>query len=104
MTTNPLSKSANAAYNDSTNQLARTDHSKIADAYTSCANGDRTNTGYQAGSNNQLLSARTYSYTYDNEENLKTRTKIATGRHGRIPAITATFGKRDEQDAAVCHA
>ena len=30
------------------------------------------------------------------------RQKLLQGEHGRIPAITATFGKRDEQDAAVC--
>jgi hypothetical protein len=41
--------------------------SAIADAYTYCANGDRTNMGYQAGSNDQLLSAGTNSYTYDNK-------------------------------------
>jgi hypothetical protein len=54
--------------------------STIADAYTYCANGDHTNMSYQAGSNNQLFSAETYSYTYDNEVNLKTRTKIAIGK------------------------
>ncbi len=72
----------NSIYNyDNTNQLAGADHSAISDeGYTYDANGNRTNAGYQTGTNNQLFSDGTYNYTYDAEGNLKTRTEIATGK------------------------
>ena len=44
------------------------------EAYSYDANGNRTNTGYVTGTNNQLSSDGTYAYTYDDEGNLKTRT------------------------------
>jgi RHS repeat-associated protein len=65
---------------DDTNQLTGADHSNIADeSYSYDANGNRTNAGYQTGSNNQLFSDGRYTYTYDDEGNLISRTEIATG-------------------------
>jgi RHS repeat-associated protein len=47
--------------------------------YTYDANGNRTNTGYETGFNNQLLNDGTYSYEYDAEGNRIRRTDLATG-------------------------
>lgn len=64
---------------DKTNQLTAADATYRPDeGYSYDANGNRTNAGYQAGSNNQLTSDGIYTYTYDDEGNLKTRTKIGT--------------------------
>lgn len=66
---------------DATNQLTSTDHSYQTDeAYSYDANGNRTNTGYTTGTNNQLLSDGTYNYEYDGEGNRTKRTEIATGK------------------------
>ncbi len=40
------------------------------------ANGNRTNTGYATGANNQLTNDGTFSYTYDAEGNRTQRTEI----------------------------
>jgi len=51
------------------------------ESYSYDANGNRTNANnanYQTGTNNQLTSDGIYTYTYDDEGNLKTRTKIGT--------------------------
>jgi RHS repeat-associated protein len=73
--------SNSSAYNyDARGQLLGTDNSTQTDeAYSYDANGNRTNNGYQTGSNNQLLSDGVYTYTYDNEGNRTSRTHIATG-------------------------
>ena len=63
------------------NELKQADYSPVArtdENYTYDANGNRTNTGYVTGANNQLSSDGTYTYTYDDEGNLKTRTETAT--------------------------
>ncbi|MDB9489241.1 phosphatase PAP2 family protein [Dolichospermum circinale CS-534/05] len=66
---------------DATNQLTSTDHSYQTDeAYSYDANGNRTNTGYTTGTNNQLLSDGIYNYEYDGEGNRTKRTEIATGK------------------------
>jgi RHS repeat-associated protein len=66
---------------DATSQLTSTDHSFQTDeAYSFDANGNRTNTGYSTGVNNQLLSDGTYSYEYDGEGNRTKRTETATGK------------------------
>jgi RHS repeat-associated protein len=66
---------------DKTNQLTGTDHSsQVDEAYSYDANGNRTNSGYQTGTNNQLLSDGTYNYQYDREGNRTLRTEIATGK------------------------
>ena len=65
---------------DATGQLAGADYDYQADeAYTYDANGNRTNTGYTTGTNNQLLSDGTYNYEYDAEGNRVQRTEISTG-------------------------
>jgi RHS repeat-associated protein len=48
------------------------------ETYSYDANGNRTNTGYSTSSDNRLTSDGIYTYTYDDEGNLKTRTKIGT--------------------------
>ena len=42
------------------------------------ANGNRTNTGYTTGTNNQLTSDGTFNYTYDHEGNRVSRTRISS--------------------------
>jgi RHS repeat-associated protein len=65
---------------DNTNQLTAADHTGQTDeSYSYDANGNRTMAGYSTGSNNQLSSDGTYNYTYDDEGNRLTKTKIATG-------------------------
>ena len=65
---------------DDTDQLTLADHSYQADESNSYdLNGNRTNTGYQTGPNNQLLSDSTHDYTYDLEGNRKTKTNRTTG-------------------------
>jgi RHS repeat-associated protein len=65
---------------DRSNELTGADRPGTTrdESYTYDANGSRTNTGYQTGSNNRLQTDGTYTYTYDDEGNLKTRTTIAT--------------------------
>jgi YD repeat-containing protein len=65
---------------DSRGQPVSNDNSTQPDeAYSYDANGNRTNAGYQTGTNNRLLSDGVYNYTYDNEGNRTRRTNIATG-------------------------
>jgi RHS repeat-associated protein len=65
---------------DDRDQLTGTDHSYQGDeSYSYDANGNRTNSGYNTGDNNQLLSDGKYNYEYDNEGNRTKRTEIATG-------------------------
>jgi RHS repeat-associated protein len=47
--------------------------------YSYDLNGNRTNPGYQTGTDNQLLTDGTWNYTYDKAGNLIKKTKIATG-------------------------
>jgi RHS repeat-associated protein len=66
---------------DATNQLTGVDNSSLIDeAYSYDANGNRTNSGYQTGVNNQLLSDGKFNYQYDGEGNRTKRTEIATGK------------------------
>jgi RHS repeat-associated protein len=66
--------------NDNTDQLTAADHTGQTDeSYTYDANGNRTGGGYSLGTNNQLSSDGTYNYTYDDEGNRLTKTKISTG-------------------------
>ena len=65
---------------DATDQLTAAVHSFQTDeAFSYDANGNRTNTGYTTGGDNQLTNDGTFSYTYDSEGNRLTRTKTATG-------------------------
>jgi RHS repeat-associated protein len=65
---------------DRSNELTGADRPGTSgdEAYIYDANGNRTNAGYQTGSNNRLQTDGIYTYTYDDEGNLKTRTTIAT--------------------------
>jgi YD repeat-containing protein len=81
---------------DNRDQLTGTDHSYQSDeAYGYDANGNRTNGGYQTGSNNQLLGDGTYQYSYDNEGNRTRRTNLTTGEitsytwdyHNRLTSV-----------------
>ncbi|MEW4566205.1 RHS repeat-associated core domain-containing protein [Bremerella sp. JC770] len=66
---------------DDTDQLTGADRSGTSsdESYTYDENGNRTNTGYSTGDNNQLTSDGTYNYTYDDEGNRLTKTNISTG-------------------------
>ncbi|MDV2999000.1 MAG: tRNA3(Ser)-specific nuclease WapA [Chroococcopsis gigantea SAG 12.99] len=63
---------------DVTDQL--TGASATNESYSYDANGNRTNTGYSTGTDNQLVSDGTYNYRYDGEGNLRERTEIATAK------------------------
>lgn len=65
---------------DLTNQLTGTDHSYQDDeSYSYDANGNRTNDGYDTGTDNRLLTDGKYNYSYDDEGNRTQRVEIATG-------------------------
>jgi RHS repeat-associated protein len=65
---------------DNTDQLTLADHTYQTDeSYLYDDNGNRTNTGYVTGFNNQLLSDGTYDYEYDAEGNRTKKTEIASG-------------------------
>ena len=49
------------------------------ESYSYDSNGNRTNTGYVTGPDNELLSDGTYNYSYDADGNRIERTNIATG-------------------------
>ena len=73
---------------------------RIDEAYTYDANGNRTNAGYVTGGNNQLSADGKYSYTYDDEGNLKTRKDLTTNvvrtfswdYRNRLTGVTDTAG------------
>jgi len=68
---------------DKDNQLKVADHSnsnKPDESFSYDANGNRTNSGYQAGTNNRLNSDGTFNYAYDDEGNLIRRTEIASNK------------------------
>jgi RHS repeat-associated protein len=70
---------SNFTYDD-TDQLVDADHSyQDRENFTYDDNGNRTNTGYVTGDNNQLLSDGKFNYEYDGEGNRVKRTEIATG-------------------------
>ena len=64
---------------DDTSQLTGAVHDYQTDeSYAYDENGNRTNTGYTTGSNNQLTSDGTFNYTYDNDGNRTKRTRISS--------------------------
>ncbi len=66
---------------DQTDQLTGTDHSFQTDETNSYnVNGNRTNTGFTTGADNRITSDGTFNYTYDNEGNRLTRTRISALR------------------------
>ena len=91
------SKDGTSNYNyDATNQLTGASHTtQTNETYQYDSNGNRVNTGYQTGANNQLLSDGTYNYQYDDEGNRTKRTEIATGKvteyvwdyHNRLTSV-----------------
>jgi RHS repeat-associated protein len=70
-----------ATYNyDQISQVIGADYDFQGDeTYSYDSNGNRTNSGYVVGANNQLLSDGIYNYEYDAEGNRTRRTEIATG-------------------------
>jgi RHS repeat-associated protein len=65
---------------DSTNQLTGVTGAR-GENYSYDANGNRTMTGYSTGADNRLASDGTFNYTYDNEGNVITKTKISDGSY-----------------------
>jgi YD repeat-containing protein len=64
---------------DNTDQLTGADHSYQADeSYSYDANGNRTMSGYQTGTNIRLTNDGTYTYQYDSEGNRTKRTDNST--------------------------
>jgi RHS repeat-associated protein len=83
---------------DNTDQLTGADHTGQADeTYTYDKNGNRTMSGYSTGTNNRLTSDGTFNYTYDDEGNRLTKTKISNSEKEeyawdhRNRLITITF-------------
>ncbi|MGH7194392.1 MAG: RHS repeat domain-containing protein, partial [Candidatus Saccharimonadales bacterium] len=78
--TSTVDGAANYGY-DVTNQVATAAYTGTGqpanEAYSYTKNGSRANTGYQTGTNNQLLSDGTFNYQYDPEGNRTVRTRIA---------------------------
>jgi RHS repeat-associated protein len=65
---------------DVTNQLTDADHASQPDEdYSFDLNGNRTMTGHTVGTNNRISTDGTYNFTYDNEGNRTSQTKISTG-------------------------
>ena len=62
---------------DNTDQLTGVSGAR-SESFSYDSNGNRTMTGYTTGGNNQLTSGAGFSYTYDNEGNLATKTDSAT--------------------------
>jgi len=52
-------------------------HYQTDEGYSYDSNGNRTNTGYDTGGYNRLTSDGTFDYTYDDEGNRGTRTRIS---------------------------
>jgi RHS repeat-associated protein len=70
---------------DDVGQLTSVDHTTQPDeAWTWDATGNRTNSGQVIGANNQLLSDSQYSYTWDADGNLATRTSLTDGSISRF--------------------
>jgi RHS repeat-associated protein len=63
---------------DTTNQLTTVTNASGTTTYGYDLNGNRTNTNYVTGGNNELTADGTYSYTYDQEGNLITKTNKST--------------------------
>ena len=65
---------------DANGQLTSADHASQTDeAFTYDAAGNRTNTGYNTGTANRLLSDGTHTYEYDAEGRRTKKTETATG-------------------------
>lgn len=86
---------------DATSQLTAATHSfQTNETYSYDANGNRTLTGYQTGTNNQLLNDGTHTYEYDAEGNRTAKETTATGErveyawdhHNRLTGITYRDG------------
>ena len=69
---------------DTTNQVTGASYTgtnqPANEAYSFDKNGNRTNTGYTTGTNNQLTSDGTFNYTYDHQGNRLTRTRISSAQ------------------------
>ena len=87
---------------DSTGQLLTAAGSSPPETYSYDSNGNRTNTGYATGPNNELLSDGTYTYSYDGEGNQTARwipgaaNETAPGQNSGDTDITIyTWDNRD---------
>jgi len=69
---------------DTTNQVTAASYTgtnqPANEVYSFDKNGNRTNTGYTTGANNQLTSDGTFNYTYDHQGNRLTRTRISSAQ------------------------
>jgi RHS repeat-associated protein len=62
-----------------------------SESYGYDLNGNRNTTGYTTGTGNRLTTDGTYNYTYDNEGNLLTQTRISDGQ---VTALTWDYRNR----------
>ena len=79
--TSSVDGSASYSYN-TTNEVTAASytgtHQPANESYSFDSNGNRTNTGYTTGTNNQLTGDGTFDYTYDHEGNRVIRTRISS--------------------------
>jgi len=80
---------------DATNQLTGATGVRN-ESYSYDLNGNRTMPGYQTGPDNRLVSDGTYNYTYDNEGNTLTKTRVSDGQ-----VTTFTWDHRNRLTEAV---
>src|SRR5262249_42138558 len=64
---------------DNTDQLTGASGAR-SESYSYDANGNRSMTGYTTGTGNRLTSDGTYSYTYEKEGNMLTRSRRGSGK------------------------
>ena len=98
---------------DGASQLTAATHSyETNESYSFDATGNRTNTGYSTGANNQLSSDGTYNYLYDNAGNLTKKTTISIGAyvtytwdyHNRLTDVQAYNSSNVLQSHQALHA
>jgi YD repeat-containing protein len=67
---------------DTNDQLLGADRAGTSgdETYSYDRNGNRTLSGYTTGANNRVSAAPGFTYTYDDEGNLATKTEAATGK------------------------
>jgi RHS repeat-associated protein len=65
--------------NDQLTSVTHTNSSFASESFSYDTNGNRNSSGYSTGTDNELTSDGTYTYTYDNDGNLISKTQISTG-------------------------
>src|SRR5438046_6563849 len=75
----PATGTDSLPYYAASQETAATHSYQTNEAYSYDANGNRTNTGYTTGTNNEVTSDGTYNYTYDAEGNMTGKRQSPAG-------------------------